>query len=69
MENNDMNEYTAERTLTPPEDERLNCGNCAVCGEPIKEGDGFYHLLEDWFCEACVNENFEYAEYNNCWRD
>ncbi len=35
---------------------------CEECGDPIYEGDLYYHIGEHKFCETCVVENREFAE-------
>ena len=34
---------------------------CSFCGEPIQE-DKALHILGEWFCQRCVEENTEYIE-------
>lgn len=45
----------SEPSLEPPEDDREILGYCEECGEPIREGDDFYLLMDCHFCEACVD--------------
>lgn len=58
-----------EKPISPPDDVRLVVYECDECGEPIREGDGFYLLSENCFCENCVERNFNYAEFVNPWED
>lgn len=44
-----------EPSLEPPEDDREILGYCEECGEPIREGDDFYLLMDCHFCKACVD--------------
>ena len=36
---------------------------CAQCGEDILDGDYCYHIGEDFFCEACMEDFREEAVY------
>lgn len=51
-----MFEYVPDRPLNPPEDSRSSVYSCYECGEPIKDGDDYWLLGEQYFCESCVNE-------------
>lgn len=50
-----------ERPLDPPEDTRKRVYSCAICGEPIREGDDYYdiHKLGPC-CEECIEESHKY---------
>ena len=37
---------------------------CYLCGEPIREGDYFYRLGELKYCEECVEDSREEAEFS-----
>ena len=39
------------------------CGRCSECGEDINEGDFYYRLGGNDYCERCVNGAFTEAEY------
>lgn len=41
---------------------------CEECGEPIREGDGFYVVNDDYYCENCIERNHYYADVN-VWED
>lgn len=51
-----------ERPLDPPEDSRRHVYRCAICGDPIREGDDYYVLpLLGKCCEACVDDSKRYG--------
>lgn len=37
---------------------------CSGCGESICEGDTFYRVMEETFCEECIESMREEAEYD-----
>lgn len=36
---------------------------CSGCGKPIYEGDDYYDILGEQFCEECVIRSCRVAEY------
>ena len=36
---------------------------CSGCGETIYEGDYVWHILSEQFCESCIDDFREEAEY------
>ena len=46
--------YEPERSLEPPEPETVTC--CCECGEVICEGDGYYCIDGEDYCEECGKE-------------
>lgn len=37
---------------------------CSGCGEPIREGDIYYDILGEQFCEECIEEAMGEAVYD-----
>ena len=35
---------------------------CSECGEMICEGDGFYRVMQETYCEDCMDSMHEIAE-------
>lgn len=35
---------------------------CEECGEPIYDGDEYYHIGDKNYCEACVQSSYRTAE-------
>lgn len=55
-------EYVPDRELTPPEDYRKKVYDCNDCGGDIMEGDGYYVVKGDVYCDNCIEHNHNYAE-------
>lgn len=38
---------------------------CENCSEPIREGDGYYLVGQNFYCENCIERNYfvAYPEY------
>ncbi len=54
----------------PPDDDRPEVYECHECGEPIRDGDGYYLIDEEYYCDNCVERNHSYAEYEpDYWED
>lgn len=50
-----------ERPLDPPEDTRACCFRCAICREPILEGDDYYDIPDlGPCCEDCIKDSRRY---------
>lgn len=52
--------FTPEPYLEPPEDTRPVCYTCSCCGEPIREGDEYWELMGQHFCESCIDDAHHY---------
>ena len=50
--------------ITPPEDERPVVYECNDCNDPIRNGDGYYIVKGEYYCDNCVERNHHYAEKN-----
>ena len=37
---------------------------CSGCGGPIYDGDNYYDILGEQFCETCIEEARKEAEYD-----
>lgn len=37
---------------------------CSNCGEPIYDGEYYWDIMNEQFCEACVDEAKKVAEYD-----
>lgn len=35
---------------------------CSECGEKIYDGDDYYELINEYFCEECVSNSHKIAE-------
>lgn len=45
-----------EPSLEPKEDYVPTVvGHCSLCGEPIYEGDTYYDLFDEMFCDDCIS--------------
>lgn len=56
-----MNYNIPERPLTPPEDTRKMVFRCAICEDPIREGDDYYQVPDlGPCCEECIEESRRY---------
>lgn len=63
-------EYVPDRELTPPEDDRKKVYDCNDCGCDIMEGDGYYVVKGDVYCDNCIEHNHNYAELcSHYWED
>lgn len=54
-------EYVPDRELNPPEDNRPKVYECDDCGEDIRDGDGYYVVKGERYCDDCVERNHHYA--------
>lgn len=52
----------------PPEDDRPKVYECNDCGEDIRDGDGYYIVKGEYYCDVCVERNYYYAEADY-WED
>ncbi len=54
----------------PPEDDRKKIYECNDCESDICEGDGYYTVNGERYCENCVERNHHYAEKpSDCWEN
>lgn len=60
-------ECVPDRPLNPPEDTRPVVYECNDCGEPIRDGDGYYLIKGNYYCDNCVERNHHYAENEEEW--
>lgn len=37
---------------------------CSGCGDNIRDGDGYWDILGEQFCEECVDRAWKVAEYD-----
>jgi len=37
---------------------------CSGCGEPIYDGDDYWDLVGEQFCEGCIEDSRKVAEYD-----
>ena len=37
---------------------------CSGCGEPIRDGDDYYEIMGEQWCQSCIDEAREVAEYD-----
>lgn len=50
-----------ERPLDPPEDNRVCCFHCELCGGAIREGDDYYDIESIGpCCEECIKQSKRY---------
>lgn len=50
----------------PPEDERVTCYSCAVCGRGIREHEEYYDFgALGIYCERCVSDAHRYEAEPN----
>ncbi len=55
---------------SPPEDERPKVYECNDCECDIKDGDGYYVVNGEIYCDECVEHNHHYAEaQEDYWED
>lgn len=53
----------------PPEDDRPKIYECNDCGEDIRDGDGYYIVKGEYYCDNCVERNHHYAHEDDYWED
>ena len=51
----------------PNASEPLIAYYCDECGEPIYDGEIYYKIGEDFYCEECINGFKRVAEIDEIW--
>lgn len=41
--------------------------HCYMCGEDIREGDCYYEINDEPWCEECIKDCYKVAEREDCW--
>lgn len=54
--------FPEDNYYNPPEDERHIIKRCIQCGEDIREGDYYYDIDGEAWCEDCVKDCRREAE-------
>lgn len=48
----------------PNADDPVTVFVCSGCGRSIKEGDDYWDIMGEQFCERCINKAQKVAEYD-----
>lgn len=63
-------ECVPDRPLSPPGDDRRKVYECNDCECSIMDGDGYYVVNGETYCDECVERNHHYAEsHDDYWED
>ena len=48
----------------PNADEPKACFICSGCGDPIREGEDYWDIMGEQWCEECIDDLRRVAEYD-----